>query len=71
MEQKERTEKLTSRELQVLKMIAGGFNDEEISQVLGISATYIRTNLVNGMLKRAGVVNRPSLIFWATQNGVI
>lgn len=71
MEQKERTDKLSDREQQVLKMIAGGFKDDEISQVLGISTTYIRTNLINGMLKRSGTVNRPQLVYWAIQNGVI
>ena len=62
---------LTEREITLIKYIAAGWTDPEISKKLGISTSYIRSDLINKILEKAAVTNRPSLVYWATKNGVI
>ena len=71
MKFKERTGILTDRELKIIELIAGGFKDKEISEQLGITTQYIRSNLVNGILKKTGTNNRPQLITWAFKEGLL
>jgi DNA-binding NarL/FixJ family response regulator len=71
MEYNKRKITLTEKESLVLKLIAGGYKDEEISEQLGISKIYIRSNIVSNMLKKTGLTNRVSLVYWAVQNKII
>ena len=61
---------ITNREKQLIEMIAGGFKDEETSERLGIQVQTIR-GMVNTILKKTDTNNRPQLVCWALQNGVI
>ena len=72
METKQRTKnkKLTDRELELIKLIAGGFNDFEISKKLSIKAQTIR-GMVNKILEKTETMNRPQLVFYACQNSII
>ena len=73
MEFKKRVTKethITSREKQLIEMIANGYSDMETSERLGIALQTIRGK-VNTILKKTETNNRPQLVFWAIQNGVI
>jgi len=73
METKKRINKkmaLTKRECQLIESIAGGFNDYETGERLGLGTQTIRV-LVNVILKKTETNNRPQLIYWAVKNGVI
>ena len=72
METKQRIKnrRLTDRELELIKKIAGGFNDFEISEMLNIKVQTIR-GMVNKILNKTGTMNRPQLVFFACQNNII
>lgn len=72
METKKRIKdrRLTNRELELIKKIAGGFNDFEISEMLNIKVQTIR-GMVNKILDKTDTTNRPQLVFFACQNGII
>ena len=73
METKKRINKkteLTNRERQLIESIAGGFNDFETSERLGLTAQSIRVQ-VTKILKKTETINRPHLVYWAFKNGVI
>lgn len=72
MEVKQRTKdrRLTDREQELIKKIAGGFNDFEISEMLNIKVQTIR-GMVNKILAKTDTMNRPQLIYFACQNGII
>lgn len=71
METKQRTKKeLTPKELELVKKIAGGFNDFEISEKLNIKVQTIR-GMVNKILEKTNTMNRPQLVYWACTNGIL
>lgn len=70
MEIKQRTPILTGRECELIQYIAGGFKDEETAERMGIQTATVR-GMVNTILKRLNLVNRPQLIFYATQNNIL
>ena len=70
MEIKQKEIQLSDRERQLITYIAGGYRDEETAEILGINASTIR-GAVNSLLRRLRLVNRPSLVYWAVQNGII
>jgi DNA-binding NarL/FixJ family response regulator len=64
------SEKLTKREVEVLKLIAEGFSNDEIAERLNISATTIRTHRAN-LLSKTHSNNTASLMMYAIKNKVI
>ena len=67
---KEKTTELTEREKNIIKYIAHGWNDEEISQEVGCAIGTLR-QAVSKILEKTNVSNRPSLIFYACKNGLV
>lgn len=70
METKDKTLNLTDREKEIIVSIAGGFNDNETGEKLGIKPTSLR-QMVKAILDKTQSNNRAQLIFWATQNNII
>ena len=70
METKHRTHKFTDRERELINFIAGGFKDEETAERMGIQTQTVRS-MVNGILKRFNLVNRPQLMVYAAKNNII
>jgi len=70
MEIKQKEIQLSDRERELITYIAGGYKDEETAEILGIKPQSIR-GTVNLLLRRLRLVNRPSLVYWAVQNGII
>jgi DNA-binding NarL/FixJ family response regulator len=61
---------LSERELEVLKLICEGFNNNEIAEKLFISAHTVDGHRRNLILK-TGVKNAPNLVMFALKNGLI
>lgn len=61
---------LTSRELQVLKLVAAGLDDDEIGDSLGISRKTVRNHLTN-VYAKTGVHSRSEAIIWARDRGIM
>jgi len=64
------SEKLSKRELDVLREIAGGLSNDEIGDKLHISSTTVRTHRSN-LLMKTGSNNTASLIMFAIKNKLI
>ena len=69
-ENKEKTTELTEHEKKIIKYIAHGWKDEEISKDTGCSMGTLRQT-VSKVLEKANVRNRPSLVFWACKNNLV
>ena len=61
---------LSERELEVLKLICEGYNNNEIAEKLYISAHTVDGHRRNLILK-TGVKNAPNLVMFALKNGLI
>lgn len=64
------SEILTGREIEVVCLLAKGFNAEEIADKLDISFNTIRTHKKN-MLKKTGCRNATELVAKSLRQGVI
>ena len=67
---REKTKELTDRERNIIKYIAHGWKDEEISKEVGCAMGTLRQS-VSKILEKTNVSNRPSLIFYACKNGLV
>lgn len=63
-------ETLTERQTEVLKLIAYGFNDYEMSQKLECTVANIR-NISDRIIFKINALNRPNLIYEAMKKGLI
>lgn len=63
-------EKLTPREIEVLREISLGFSNDEIANKLNISATTVRTHRMK-LLSKTGCNNTASLMMYAIKNKII
>ncbi len=70
IKQRKNSKIITTREQQLIELIAGGFNDGETSEKMGISPQVIRLN-VSAILKKTNTNNRPQLVYWAFKNGIL
>lgn len=61
---------ITERELDVLRLIAKGCSDREISDLLFISPRTVHAHVRN-MLNKTGALNRTGLSVWAMTHGLI
>lgn len=61
---------LTSRELQVVELVAAGHTDTEIADRLYISRRTVNTHLTN-IYGKTGISNRVELVTWAIANGYV
>ena len=69
-EQKSSQIKLTPREIEVLKMIAGEYSNQEIAETLFISPRTVDTHRRN-LLEKLGLKNTAGLVKFAIQQGYI
>jgi len=61
---------LTTRELEVLRLIARGLTDREISTELGVSARTVG-NHVQAILNKTGCTNRTAAAMWAAKMSLV
>jgi DNA-binding NarL/FixJ family response regulator len=64
------TAELTSRELDVLRLIGGGRSNKEIAAELGISERTARTH-VSRILGKLGLSSRTQAALWAVREGIV
>jgi len=69
-EPEEPTEKLTDRELEVLKYMARGYNNQEIARLLVVSAATVHTH-VSRILAKLNVTSRTQAVIYAMRNGLV
>lgn len=60
---------LTVRELEVLRMVAQGYHNQEIGAALSISERTVRYHLRN-IYDKLGVTRRSEMVAWAVRNNV-
>ncbi len=63
-------QRLTERETQVLRALAGGQNNQEIAAQLGLSEATVKTHLSN-LLAKAGLRDRVQAVLFAHRAGLI
>ena len=63
------TEPLTGREVQVLRLLAEGFSNEEIANQLGISEVTVRTH-ISHLLAKLHLANRVKATLYALREGI-
>jgi DNA-binding CsgD family transcriptional regulator/tetratricopeptide (TPR) repeat protein len=61
---------LTAREVEVLRLVAGGATNRQIAQVLQISVGTVNTHLTN-ILNKIGCENRTAATAFALQHGLV
>ena len=61
---------LTSRELEVLKLIVRGLSNKEIGAALGISEATVKSH-INSILSKLGVTDRTQAATTALQRGIV
>jgi len=61
---------LTPREIEVLKLIAGGLENREIARRLYLSEKTVKTHVAN-ILQKLGVKSRTQAAVWALQRGLV
>lgn len=66
----EETPPLTSREVEIIRLLAQGFTNQEIAQHLVVAATTIKTHIHN-LLRKTRTHNRVELVAWGMQAGLI
>lgn len=59
---------LSMRELQILSFVGGGMTDEEIGQIIGLSATSVQSHRRN-LMNKLCLHSTPDLIQFAQDNG--
>lgn len=70
VENSTRAETLTVREVEVLKLVAEGYTNRHIAELLHISIRTVETHRANLMAK-LGISSRVELVRYATQRGMI
>jgi DNA-binding NarL/FixJ family response regulator len=60
---------LTERELEIVRLVASGFKNKEVSEKLRISERTVKTHLTN-VFQKLGVRDRVGLVMFALRNGL-
>ena len=61
------TKPLTRRELEVVKLLVQGLTNKQIGELLGVSASTIKTH-VQSIIRKLGVSDRTQAAVWAVRN---
>ena len=61
---------LSAREMDILRLLAGGQKNQEMARVLGLSIATIKSHLYH-LFKKIGVSDRTQAVLWATRNSLI
>ncbi|MGA9751803.1 MAG: response regulator transcription factor [Acidobacteriota bacterium] len=61
---------LSVREMDILRLLAGGQKNQEMARVLGLSIATVKSHLYH-LFKKIGVSDRTQALLWATRNGLI
>ena len=69
VQKKPSLERLTIRELQNLKLIAGGKTNKEIAKKLAITEATVKVHVKN-LLKKLGLKSRVEAAIWAVENNI-
>ena len=70
MKEKKRKINFSDKEIEILKLVAIGYTDQEIGNNKDISIHTVR-HYINELLKKSGTVNRVHLVYWATREKII
>jgi len=65
-----KSNELSNRELEILKLIAQGYTNNEISEMLFISPLTVKTHRTN-ILKKLNIKNTAALVHYASSLGII
>jgi two-component system response regulator NreC len=68
--EKEASDGLTAREMEIIKLVAGGYTNQEIANSLVLSATTVQTHRAHIMAK-LGLHSRTELVRYALKKGYI
>ncbi len=61
---------LSTREMDILRLLAEGHKNQEMARVLGVSIATVKSHLYH-LFKKIGVSDRTQAVLWATRNGLI
>lgn len=61
---------LTPREIETLRLVAGGFNNQQIAERLLLKEGTVKVH-INNIYKKLGLTNRVGLSLYAQQKGII
>lgn len=61
---------LTEREIEVLKLVAGGATNKEISKMISISAHTVKSHIIH-IFDKLGVNDRSQASVWAAKSGLL
>lgn len=63
-------EGLSQREVDVIKLMARGYNNRQIADLLFISEHTVKVHIRN-IFRKIGVADRTNAVLWAIENGVV
>lgn len=63
-------EKLTPKEIQVIRLMSQDYTSQEIAKELGTNREYI-SQIKNGIYRKVGCKKSGGLMVWAFNNGIL
>ncbi len=66
----EQATSLTAREVEILRLVAEGYSNRRLAELLGVSEPTVKFHLTN-VYRKLGVANRTEASRWAQRHGVL